>query len=185
MDDNFKRAKEISKQFRKLRNQDTSPDLPRAVTGNCKRRGNNVGEPWEYRAFMHKYDNLSRFVDKFTPRDLCYYFKVTAEGAGYKFFIAYGKHMAQFKRLRNTYSNREICGMVDFLYNSGQDYLEKSTLSPSILASGWVGRIYRDTRLWLDNKYSPSGGRKNPPKGEWSGGGAEASSSDVQIGGGL
>ena len=59
------------------------------------------------------------------------------------------------KRLRANYDNREICGMIEFLYESDQDYLDKSRLSINILASSWINTIYADMKLWVDDKYIP------------------------------
>ena len=59
------------------------------------------------------------------------------------------------KRLKTNYSNREICVMIEFLYESDQDYLEKDRLSPNLLASQWVNTIYADMQLWVKDKYVP------------------------------
>ena len=59
------------------------------------------------------------------------------------------------KRLKTNYSTREICGMIEFLYESDQDYLEKDRLSPNVLASSWVNTIYADMKLWVEDKYVP------------------------------
>ena len=74
------------------------------------------------------------------------------------------------KRLRANYSNREICGMIEFLYESEQDYLEKDRLSPNLLASSWVNTIFADMQLWVEDKYIPrsvQNKKKKTPKGEW------------------
>ena len=59
------------------------------------------------------------------------------------------------KRLKSNYDNREICGMIEFLYESDQDYLDKDRLSPNLLASQWVNTIYADMQLRIDDKYIP------------------------------
>ena len=72
------------------------------------------------------------------------------------------------KVLRENYSNREICGMIEFLYLSDQDYLEKDRLSPNLLASQWVNTIYADMQLWVEDKYVPKSKKtKKKSKGEW------------------
>ena len=45
--------------------------------------------------------------------------------------------------------------MIEFLYESDQDYLDKNRLSPNLLASQWVNTIYADMQLWVDDKYVP------------------------------
>ena len=72
------------------------------------------------------------------------------------------------KRLRTNYSNREICGMIEFLYESDQDYLEKDRLSPNLLASQWVNTIYADMQLWVEDKYVPKKAKKAKKHHEWS-----------------
>ena len=89
------------------------------------------------------------------------------------------KDMAIFKRLQENYSSREICGMIEFLFRSEQDYLDKNRLSPNVLASSWVNTIYADTQLWLDDKYSPNSAKKSKKQREWS----ESRNEDVEIGG--
>ena len=84
-----------------------------------------------------------------------------------------------YRRLRENYDNREICGMIEFLFRSEQDYLNKDRLSPNLLASQWVNTIYADTQLWLDDKYSPNSTKKKQKQREWS----ESKNDDVKIGG--
>lgn len=59
------------------------------------------------------------------------------------------------KRVKSNYSNREICGMIEFLYESDQDYLDKERLTPNLLGSSWVNTIYVDMKLWVEDKYIP------------------------------
>lgn len=116
-----------------------------------KKRGN---KPTQYEIFWKKYIALEECIDDFTTVDLVYYFREIAQENGYKYVIAnIQKDMAIMKRLKNNYSIREICGMIEFLYMSDQDYLDKSRLSPNILASQWVNTIYADMKLWVDDKY--------------------------------
>ena len=89
------------------------------------------------------------------------------------------------KRLKANYSNQEICGMIEFLYESDQDYLDKNRLSPNLLASSWVNTIYADTKLWVEDKYIPrsvqSKAKKNVKQREWDRHEAQTSD-DVNIG---
>ena len=92
------------------------------------------------------------------------------------------------KRLRTNYSNREICGMIEFLYESDQDYLEKDRLSPNLLASQWVNTIYADMQLWVKDKYIPRSvqtkKKKSVKQREWDKDVAQTEN-DVVIGGKL
>lgn len=133
-----------------------------------------------YGSFKYKYDHLEEFIDNFGTRDFVYYFREVSEECGYKYTISnIKKDMAIFKRLHENYDAREICGMIEFLFRSEQDYLDKARLSPNLLASQWVNTIYADTQLWLDDKYYPNSTKKKQKQREWS----ESKNEDVNIGG--
>lgn len=121
-----------------------------------------------YEQFLMKYADLDKYIDSFKTRDLVYYFKKVAEDAGCKYVISnIQKDMHIFKVLmQSCYDTREICGMIEFLYNSEQDYLDKERLSPNILASRWVNTIYADFKLWVDDEYVPKSKKKYQKK-EW------------------
>lgn len=132
-----------------------------------------------YERFLKKYDNLEDYIDTFKTRDLCYYFKKVSEDAGYKYVISnIKKDMHIFKVLQESYNIREICGMIEFLFNSEQDYLEKERLSPNLLASRWINTIYADFELWVEDKYTPKSKKKHSNK-EWT---APIEESNTKIG---
>lgn len=117
-----------------------------------------------YQSFLDKYDDLERFIDGFNVQDLMYYFREKAREAGYKYHISNMKRdMGIFKKLLETYSTREIALMIEFIFFSEQDYLEKTNTQPTVLASSWVNTIYHDAMLWVDDKYVP-GKSKHVPK---------------------
>lgn len=146
-------TKSILTEFRMSRGQ--SEEVPKQITTPPKKnRSNQTSSPYE--VFLYKYNNLEDYIDKLGTRDLVYYFREIAEEKGYKYTISnIKKDMAIMKRLRANYDNREICGMIEFLYESDQDYLDKSRLSLNILASNWINTIYADMKLWVDDKYTP------------------------------
>ena len=88
------------------------------------------------------------------------------------------KDMHIFKVLMQNYTNREICGMIEFLYNSEQDYLDKERLSPNILASQWINTIYADFNLWVEDMYVPKSKKKHHNR-EWT---APVESTETKIG---
>lgn len=143
-------TKSIVSEFRSSRNQTTATP-PRTEPRKKRQTGNSP-----YESFLAKYRDLENTIDDLKTRDLVYYFREIAEENGHRYVIAnIQKDMAIMKRLRQNYSNREICGMIEFLYESDQDYLDKNRLSPNLLASNWVNTIYADTQLWVDDKYVP------------------------------
>lgn len=146
-------TKSVLSEFRMSRGQ--SEEAPKHQTAPPTRQKKNTGNS-PYETFLRKYQKLEETIDNLGTRDLVYYFREIAEERGYKYTISnIKKDMAIMKRLRENYSNREICGMIEFLYESDQDYLDKDRLSPNILASSWVNTVYADMQLWVDDKYIP------------------------------
>lgn len=157
------RSKAILSEFRMSRGQSEAP----AKREEPKRQRKSSYSPYD--SFKEKYEDLEKYIDSFSTRDLMYYFREISEESGYRYVISnIKKDMAIMKRLKTNYSNREICGMIEFLYMSDQDYLEKDRLSPNLLASQWVNTIYADMQLWVDDKYVPKSKKtKKKSKGEW------------------
>jgi hypothetical protein len=144
-----------------VKNTQREPETP-------KKRNYSGGS--QYEQFLRKYENLEEYIDSFKTRDLTYYFKKVAEEAGFKYVISnVQKDMHIFKVLLQNYSPREICGMIEFLYNSEQDYLDRERLSPNILASSWINTVYADFKLWVEDKYIPRSKKRTSKKlkGEW------------------
>ena len=153
--------KEMIDSFRSARR---STEVSKSETKTVRRNNNNS----PYSSFKYKYDHLEDYIDSFGTRDFVYYFREVAGECGVKYTIAnIKKDMAIFKRLSDNYSPREICGMIEFLFHSNQDYLDKNKLSPNLLASRWVNTIYADTQLWVEDKYIPQSNKKNKRQREW------------------
>lgn len=163
-----KATKSLLSEFRMSRGQ--SEEAPKPTPTPPTRKRNTPNTPYD--AFIRKYNDLENSIDKLGTRDLVYYFREISQECGYKYVISnIKKDMAIMKRLTANYSNREICGMIEFLYESDQDYLDKSRLSPNLLASSWVNTIYADMKLWVDDKYIPRSVRdkskRNVKQREW------------------
>lgn len=141
--------KSLRDEFREDRGQSVS--TPATTVPSRKRRDNTP-----YDSFLRKYADLETYIDDFSTHDLVYYFREISIEAGQKYVISnIKKDMAIMKRLRDNYTNREICGMIEFLFMSDQDYLEKDHLSPNLLASQWVNTIYADMKKWVNDEYVP------------------------------
>lgn len=157
--------RDLLSEFRKDRGQTQSAPKEEPV----KKKGKSS----TYESFWKKYIALDETIDSLNTMDLVYYFREIAQESGYKYVIAnFQKDMAIMKRLKVNYSNREICGMIEFLYMSEQDYLDKSRLSPNILASQWVNTVYADMKLWVDDKYvnrsTQKDSKRKKSQHEWS-----------------
>lgn len=121
----------------------------------------------QYDRYLHKLQKGE--LSKFSTRDLMFYFKDMANDNGVKFVIANPKViMRQFKlTLDRGYSTEEVLAMIEFLFTSGQKYLELQSLHPGILLTNWCNTIYRDTQLWLNDEYNPNRTNTHKPNREW------------------
>lgn len=111
-------------------------------------------------------------LSKFSTRDIMFFFRDMANENGHKYIIANPKiDMRNFKlALERGYSTEDILAMIEFLYTSGQKYLDLKSLHPGILLTNWCNTIYKDTQLWLDDKFDPNTKYTNKPQlnREWS-----------------
>lgn len=140
----------LKKEFLEARGMETTP-APPVQDSHTKKYGN---EP--YAVFLKKYENLDEHIDNFKATDLVFFFKETSRQSGYPYFVAnMGKDSGIMNRLLKEFSPREICGMIEFLFLSDQNYLDKNRLGIGVLSSGWVNTIYKDMLLWVDDKYVP------------------------------
>lgn len=132
----------------------------------CMTRGfdkmHKRGDNRSRRAVTNHYDKYKNKLDRddianFNSRDVLYYFQDLAKASGYKYVIAnFPAEMSKINNLiKKGYSVIDIVSMMDFLFTSGQTYLELKYLTPNILATGWCNRIYSDTQDWLQHNYDP------------------------------
>lgn len=110
----------------------------------------------QYQAYLTKYEKGA--IDKFSTRDIMFFFRDTANDNGVKYVVANAKvDMRNFKVAKDRgYSTEDILAMIEFLFTSGQKYLDKQNIHPGILLTGWCNKIYQDTQLWLDDKFDPN-----------------------------
>ena len=155
-----KLSSEVLSEFRRDRGQ---------YTETPKQESKRPNRSSKYEKFYAKYLDLENTIDTFGTLDLVYYFREIANENGHKYVISnLKKDMAIMKRLCADYSVREICGMIEFLFESEQDYLDKNRLSINLLASQWINTIYADMKLWIEDKYVPKSKKTKHYKGEWS-----------------
>ena len=96
--------------------------------------------------------------DKFTSRDLLFFFKDVARKNGITIYSNLQldiRYMNNIKLALKNFSIEELMVMMDFLFTSDQPYLEKETLQPGILVTGWASRIYKDSKDWQEGRYTP------------------------------
>lgn len=148
----------LMQEFRQSRGQTQEPPAPEP-SGSKKTfipKGKSRSTSSYYDSFYAKYTDLENSIDHLNTRDLVYFLREMAEENGFRYTISnIKKDMAIMKRLKESYTVREICGMIEFLYTSEQDYLDKTRITPNLLASQWINTIYADMQLWVDDKYVP------------------------------
>jgi hypothetical protein len=116
----------------------------------------NIKKQEKYDVFLDKYNDLENTIDTFNSSDLVYFFREKAQESEIKYVIANIKRdLGIFKKLLDRYSAKEICLMVEFLFISEQNYLKKESIQPTLLLSAWCNKIYQDSLLWVDDKYTP------------------------------
>ena len=167
--DNFK--KKLMEELKSER-RNTSPTdkgIMQRGYNKPKRKNNGVSN---YEKFLSKCENFESNAPKFNSIDLVFYMRKVAEECGYKIYISnMAKEASLMKKLKTQYGSVDVCAMIEFVYYSEQDYLEKNRVTISTLCSRWATTIHEDAMLWVDDKYTPrkykSGTKKL--KGEWDG----------------
>lgn len=142
---------DLMSSFREIRNQ-----MQSSVNLEAPKKERKKSTSSNYDKFMEKYNNLADNIDSFNSVDLAYYFREKSRENGYHYVIASIRRDAGiFKKLLDRYSSRDICLMIEFVYCSDQNYLDKEGLSPTVLVSSYCNTIYKDTMLWVNDKYTP------------------------------
>jgi hypothetical protein len=115
---------------------------------------------------------------EFDHKDWFQYFVYKAQSKGIRYITRnYAKEYAIIKSILNELSWVDLKNMIDFVFDSNQDIVDKRTVGLWILSKGWINSIFQSTNLWLAGEYKP----KNAPthNREWV---AEASRKDSGTG---
>lgn len=160
---------DINSLLRGIRGQFTVPQEEVKVSEVDKRKSGD-SKSAQYKSFLAKYSDLEHSFPRFNNMDLVYFFREKARECGIKYVItAVTRDMAIFKRLAKNYEIREVLLMIEFLFSDEQDYLDKVSLQPTILASRWLNTIYADSIAWSNDEYVPHNKRRksNTSNREW------------------
>ena len=158
--------------FRTMRQQITTsvvhnPQLEKR--GKIKSKPLSDHVPDYKQSMREKMENINDHIDSFKAYDLVLFFAIKAEDHHSRYVISRGRDCGAMKKLQSNFTNEEICIMIEFLFESDQDYLlPVETLRPTVLISGWQGTIFYDSQLWLDDKYTPKKKTSKNPVREWS-----------------
>jgi len=119
--------------------------------------------------------------NEFDHKDWFQYFLMKCNEQGIKYLVRnYAKDYAVIKSIMNELSPSMIKNMMDFLFDSDQDMIDKRTIGIWALSKGWINSVYQNTLLWIDGDYTPKRGAKR--NREWTSQAAEASRKDSGTG---
>lgn len=159
-----KSKRDVLNEFREDRGQ--SNERPDTIHHNRIVSGYKSESLKNFEARYSKIDD--DIIEKFDTLDFVYYFQAKSEEFGVKYWVRnIARDRAVFRKLREHYTNKEITEMIDFVYLSNQNYLEKNRLAPTVLVSGWNPTIFADSQLWKEGKYKPKKDTKTVS--EWDG----------------
>lgn len=159
--------------FRASRNQILSSGdfTPPCKSPDKKPRKPKSGDKEEstYDQFLKKYRNIDKCLEDFTPLDLVYYFRETARDIGNNYIISnFSRDISLMKKTLKHLSVEQVCLVIEFLFQSEQNYLDKKRVAPTILVSNWINTLTQDSQLWLEDNYEPSTKPKsNKVEREW------------------
>lgn len=145
--------KNILRQPKKKTPANKGTDKPTAMQNNKMR-------------FLAKLENEA--FSEFDEKDWFQYFVLKASEQGVRYLTRnYAKEYAVIKSIQNELPWADIKNMIDFLFESEQDMIDKRTLGLWALSKGWINSVYQNTTLWIAGEYKP----KSAPKRnrEWTG----------------
>lgn len=98
----------------------------------------------------------SKSPHKYNSRDILFYYIDLAKSKNIK-FVSNTKsntiYMANIKLALKNYTIDEVLGMYDFLFNSGQTYIDMKRTNPGIIVTSWVNTIFSDYELYKKGKF--------------------------------
>ena len=163
---------DVRKVYREVVGQTTSSHNPDAPQERQHKRADE-----NYESYMRKLA-LGQF-EKFNGMDLVYFFRDMSREAGYKYSISsIHAEAGCMKRMLEDYGPVEICGIIRFIFKSGQDYINKATCSPYLISGNWRNTLYPDSQAWAAGEYGAKKS-KHIKRREW---GEKKQHTAVQIG---
>lgn len=145
-------SSDIGFRIREIRGQNAPVDETKPVRKEKKYSNGS------YENFICRYKKAQEdetIAYKFNSVDLAYLFRAKAEEHGIKYVMSKGRDFGSMSNLLKHYTPRDVCIMIEFIFDSPQDYLDPQVCHPTVLVSSWQSTIYRDSQLWIDDKYVP------------------------------
>jgi hypothetical protein len=89
-------------------------------------------------------------------KDWFQYFVHKAQQHGIRYITRnYAKEYAIIKSILNELSWVDLKNMIDFVFDSNQDIVDKRTVGLWVISKGWINSIYQSTQLWIAGQYKP------------------------------
>ena len=108
-----------------------------------------------YERYKSKLENEE--WDKFSARDILYFWKDTCKMAGVPFIETSPQICMRNINLAAARLGDKLLllNVISFIFDSGQTYLDVRKTSPNILVSQWMTTLVPDTKDWLEDKFDP------------------------------
>ena len=165
MKKDMSRTKALLNDFSKARQVVTVNEGVNSV--RVKRELKTTKKPTKSTSYLDKIERGD--IEKLSSKDIMDFYKDTARNSGVKYIDS--KPIISMSNInlakKRDYSVEEILVMIEFLYTSEQDYLDKRKLHPGILLTGWCNKIYSDSQDWLKDEYKTDTKKKHVTR-EWS-----------------
>ena len=166
------KAKDLLADFSRTREVVKKSDSHKAVRKTRDFSNNRKTRPTKEKPYKTKIESGN--IEKLSSKDLLDFFRDKAVKNGIKYVASKPTiAMRNFNlALERGYSKEEILLMVEFLFESEQDYLDKKRLHPGILLTGWCNKIYQDSQDWLNDEYKTESQAKHSKRNgsrEWVG----------------
>lgn len=159
-----KKSAMASQMLREMRNQAecSANDMQKKPSRgydklDIKNRGNLIKASSLYDKYKAKE------VHQYNSRDILYYYKDLAKSKGVKFVSNVSldnRFMRNIKQALKTYTVFEIIGMYDFIFNSGQTYLDIRKSNPDIIITAFGNTIFADYESYKKGQYVDKSNKK-------------------------
>lgn len=92
--------------------------------------------------------------NSFDKKDWVHYFiyKASTQGIVYK-VGHHAREQAIMQSLAKDFTATDVKDMIDFIFDSTQDVVDKRTVGIWVLSKGWINTIYQNALLWKSGTY--------------------------------
>lgn len=107
------------------------------------------------RKFHYKLEN--ELFSEFDKTDWIFYFQMLyKETNGIGYYInqqGWIKEKSIYNKLMKDYTPRDIKNLIDFIFYSNQDIMDKKQAGSYLFSKGWIQSVYQTSKLWENGMY--------------------------------